>query len=168
MLTKRYFIRALKSVLYFFIVAFLLLALIYFISPEQVRQVQNFAEFLQRNSLLKMAIFLGAFGLIYPVIGYVTQKVPRSRPFSADDKEAVIKIFTNARFVLTNDDGSVLTFRIINPVARVTRVFEDAITVDYAANPLAVEGLRRDVTRLAKAIERYLRETDETAFQTNS
>ncbi|MDR0581993.1 MAG: hypothetical protein LBG31_03415 [Prevotellaceae bacterium] len=162
MLPKRYFIRALKSVLYFFIVALLLLALIYFISPKEARQVQNFAEFLQRNSLLKMAIFLGAFGLIYPLFGYITQKAPRSRPFSDSDKEAVIKIFANARFVPANDDGRVLTFRIINPVARVTRLFEDAITVDYTANPLTVEGQRRDVTRLAKAVERYLRETDET------
>ncbi|MDR0693839.1 MAG: hypothetical protein LBF81_00870 [Prevotellaceae bacterium] len=158
---KRYFIRALKSIVYFFTVLFLILALLYFITPEQERQVQSFMEFLQRSSLLKMVMFLGVFGLIYPFVGYITQKTSRSRPFSEGDKEAVIKIFANARFVPAKDDGSVLTFRIINPVARVTRIFEDAITVDYAANPLVVEGLRRDVTRLAKAVERYLRETDE-------
>ncbi|MDR2358510.1 MAG: hypothetical protein LBD87_01750 [Prevotellaceae bacterium] len=159
---KRYFIRALKSIVYFFAILFLILALIYFITPEQERQVQSFMEFLQRSSLLKMVLFLVVFGLIYPFIGYIAQKAPRSRPFSEGDKETVIKIFANARFVLANDDGSVLTFRIINPVARVTRIFEDAITVDYAANPLVVEGLRRDVMRLAKAVERYLRETDDS------
>ncbi|MDR3350334.1 MAG: hypothetical protein LBN98_01635 [Prevotellaceae bacterium] len=158
---KRYFIRAIKGIAYFFVLLILMLAIIYFITPAQERQVQSFTEFLQRSSLLKMALFLAVFGLIYPAMGYVTQKAPRSRPFSESDKEAVVKIFTNARFVLVNDDGATLTFRPANPIARITRVFEDAITVDYASNPLAVEGLRRDATRLSKAVERYLRETDE-------
>ncbi|MDR3132835.1 MAG: hypothetical protein LBU42_02280 [Prevotellaceae bacterium] len=135
---------------------FLILALIYFVTPEEERQVDSFLVFLQRNNLVLIALFLGAFGFIYPVIGYIAKKVPRSRPFSEDDKKEVEKIFTNARFVLTGDDGSALTFRPKNPVARVTRIFEDAITVDYASNPLVVEGLQRDVTRLSKTIERYL------------
>ncbi|MDR1406393.1 MAG: hypothetical protein LBI89_04235 [Prevotellaceae bacterium] len=155
---KRYPVRALKSIVYFFIIAFLLLALIYFLS---VHRTLGFAEFLQRNDLTMMAVFLGFFGLVYPAIGYVTQKTPRSRPFTDSDREAVVNIFTNARFTLTGDDGSVLTFRINNPVARVTRLFEDAITVNYAANPLEIEGLRRDVVRLSRAIERHLRQTDE-------
>jgi hypothetical protein len=158
---KRYVIRALKSILYFFSLAVLLIALIYFVTDKEARQVQSLMEFLQRSNLLNMAIFLGVFGLVYPFIGYVTQKAPRSRPFTDSDKEAVIKIFAAARFTPASDNGSTLTFRINNPVARVTRVFEDAITVNYAENPIVIEGLRRDVTRLAKAIERYLRETDE-------
>ena len=113
----RYFIRALKSIVYFFIMCLLLLALIYFITPVQDRQVHSFTEFLQRNNLLMMAIFLAAFGLIYPVIGYITQKVPRSRPFSEDDKKKVVGIFANARFELTGDNGSTLTFRPKNPAA---------------------------------------------------
>jgi hypothetical protein len=158
---KRYPVRALKYVLYFFIIALLVQALVYFLSSEAERQVRSFTDFLQRGDLVKMALFLAAFGVIYPFIGFTAHKVPRSRPFSADDKEAAVKIFTNARFVLAGDDGSTLTFRIANPVARITRVFEDAITVNYADNPLVVEGLRRDAGRLARAIEQHLRQTDE-------
>jgi hypothetical protein len=158
---KRYPIRALKSIVYFFALATLIMVVIYFCTDEKVRTVESFKEFLQRSNLLNMAIFLGVFGLVYPFIGYITQKAPRSRPFTESDKEAVIKIFTVARFTLASDNGSTLTFRIDNPVARVTRVFEDAVTVDYAANPVVIEGLRRDVTRLSRAIEQYLRQTDE-------
>lgn len=40
---------------------------------------------------------------------------------------------------------------------RIFRVFEDKITLDYRDNPLTIEGMRRDIQRIASHLEHYFR-----------
>jgi len=157
----RYPLRALKSIVLFFVLAKLLLALVYFTGAD--RASVSFLAFLQAqgDSLWKMALFLGVFGLIYPFIGYIAQRIPCARAFTEADQAAVRKLFADARFVLEREEAGKLFFRHVNPAARFTRVYEDTITVDCSSNPLVVEGLRRDAYRLARAVERYVRQRDE-------
>ncbi len=153
---KRYPIRALKSVLLFFILALLLLLIVYYTSADAERQVDSFWAFIQPN-LSKMLLFLAFFGLAYPFIGYVSQKVACLRELSAGDKEAIVTLFSNARFVLVKDENGRMVFHHVSPAARISRMFEDTITVDYSAESIMVEGLRRDALRLARSIDWYLR-----------
>jgi hypothetical protein len=161
-MSPRYLIRALKSVVSFFVLALLAIALVYFTTAEQERQV-SFWGFLQAgNNLTWMSVFLIFFGFVYPSIGYVSQKIACPRALSEADKEAIIRIFAAARFLPEQDADSRLRFRHRHRLTRFLRLYEDTITVDYSEhNTLTVEGLRRDAYRLARTVEWQLLKADE-------
>ncbi|MDR1681395.1 MAG: hypothetical protein LBS12_06410 [Prevotellaceae bacterium] len=158
----RYYIRAGKSILLFYTIALLAIAVIYFITPTQDRQVATFAEFLQQGVTLGwMSLFLALFGLVYPFFGYIRHRIPRPHPLTAEEKAIIVAVFANARFTLRKDDGQTLVFRPKSALTRGMRVYEDAITVDYAGDALTVEGLRRDADRLARGVEWKLNNSDD-------
>jgi hypothetical protein len=156
----RYFIRAVKSAVSFFVIASLAIVLVYFLSDGQEKVPFN--EYLQKgNNITWMAVFLGAFGFVYPLIGYAQNKSPLARVLSDDDKAVIVAVFVNARYVLANDDGHTLVFRHQSALTRLMRLYEDAITVDYSGNLLLTEGLRRDADRLARTVAWKLREKED-------
>lgn len=156
---KRYPIRAFKSIIMCLCLALIIFGLSYYLSPE--RHTMSFMELIERSNPTKIIIFLAAFGLIYPFIGYIRHNVALSHPFTAMEKEAIIKLFTDMRFKFVADTDGKLYFRSVNPAARITRMFEDTIEVDYTGNPLVVEGLRRDTYRIGKAIEWMFRKMEQ-------
>jgi hypothetical protein len=110
-------------------------------------------ELIYATDVSKLVIFFFAFGLIYPFIGYSTQKVYLNRSFE-EDKQEIIRLFSEFRFILEKDEEQKMIFRHKNPVARFMRLCEDRITLDYSQNPLEINGLRRDADRLVRLAQR--------------
>ena len=156
---QRYFIRALKSILMFFALG----ALIFFISyllGKGSRPDLTFMHLVRQSDTTSIALFFVAFGLVYPLIGFVKQKVYASKPFD-EYKQEIIRMFSQVNFVLVSDKGQKMKFQHKNALSRFMRLFyEDAIVVDYANTPILLSGLRRDTYRLARMIQYYIRNTE--------
>jgi hypothetical protein len=152
---QRYFIRALKSILLFFVMGTLFYALVYFIGKTEL----TFMEFIQQSKITNIVIFFVVFGLAYPLIGYVKQKVYASKPFE-EYKQEVIRMFAQVNFELTADENKKMVFRHKNALMRFMRLYEDAIVIDYSDSPVLVLGLRRDADRLSRIIQYYIRNAE--------
>ncbi len=152
---KRYPIRAIKSLVMFFALAALVFVLGYYLGGVQKKHPDiTFWAFAQMSNLKQMILFLGAFGLIYPLVGFVNKKIYTNGPLTAAQKQQIEAMFAAAKYVLTKDENNVMVFRPKASYVRFMRLlFEDSIRLDYSDNPLVMDGLRRDVYRLARNIE---------------
>jgi hypothetical protein len=103
-----------------------------------------------------LVIFLVAFGFVYPMIGYVKQKIYASKPFD-EYKQEVIRMFLQINFVLVSDEDKKLVFRHNGALARLMRLYEDTIVVDYSDSPILMIGLRRDTYRLSRMMQHFIR-----------
>ena len=56
-------------------------------------------------------------------------------------------------FVLESENDKEITFRHSRPLNRLTRMLEDRITLTFNADGFEMEGLRKDVFRLATGLE---------------
>ena len=63
---------------------------------------------------------------------------------------AVIKA---ARYVVENESDDTITFRFSSMTGRLTKMFEDRITISRTGAGITMEGLRKEVFRMASALE---------------
>ena len=154
---QRYFIRALKSILLFFIFGTLVFVLVYYTGTKS--SDVNFMDFVYMSNIKNIIIFFTVFGLVYPMIGYVKQKVYASKSFD-EYKEEVVRIFSQVNFVLISDKDKKMVFRPKSELLRLMRWYEDAVVVDYSDAPVLVNGLRRDAYRLSRRIQDYIRNVE--------
>lgn len=153
----KYLIRVVKYIIFYAILIFLMLVVVYFTSSNQEI---TFWELIRPGSQQNLIILIVAFSVVYPFIGFTKQKIYTNRPFD-QDKDAVIRIITESGFITASDNDGKLVFKAKRISMRIFRVFEDKITLDYTDNPLVMEGMRRDVQRIARHLEHYFRSTRE-------
>ena len=151
---KRYFIRALKSIILFFVLAILVFVISFVLGNSSDNPI-TFKELLHGSDLTSLAIFGVVFGAVYPLFGYIKRQVYTNHPLD-EEKQEVIRLFADARFELSSDEDMKITFRHKNPVARLLRLYEDRIEVDYSGNPVILSGARRDVDRLARRVQQLI------------
>jgi len=152
---KRYLIRALKSLIMFFGMALLIFMLAFYLGNVQKNHPDlTFWEFAKLSNLRQMGLFLGLFGLVYPMVGFVRKKIYTNGSLAATQKQQIIDMFSRTNYELEKDENMVLTFRYRTKHIRFMRLlYEDAIRVNYSGNPLIMDGLRKDVFRLSRGIE---------------
>ncbi|MDR0737510.1 MAG: hypothetical protein LBF39_00380 [Prevotellaceae bacterium] len=155
----RYFIRALKSIILFFVLAVLVFVISFVLGNSSDNPIA-FKDLLQGSDLFHLAIFGVVFGLVYPLFGYVKRKVYINHSFD-EEKQEIIRLFADVRFELLSDEDKKIIFRHKNPVARFMRLYEGSIEVDYSENPVILSGLRRDVDRLARRIQQLMQKETE-------
>jgi uncharacterized membrane protein YciS (DUF1049 family) len=154
-----YFIRALKSVVLFFVLVVLVFVLSFVLGNSSDNPI-TFRELLAGTDLSKFVIFGLVFGLVYPLFGYVKRKVYTNRPLDGE-KEAVIRLFADVRFEQVSDENRKMVFRPKSALTRFMRLYEDRIEVDYTDNPVVLSGLRRDVDRLARRVQQLVQKEAE-------
>jgi hypothetical protein len=107
-----------------------------------------------------MIILIVVFLLFTPFIGFTKQKIYTNGPFDRD-KDAVIRIITESGFIRHRIQTE-RWFSKQNALACVFSAFlKTKITLDYTDNPLVMEGMRRDVQRIASHMEHYFRSNRE-------
>lgn len=153
----RYLIRVVKYIIFYAILIFLMLVVVYFTSST--RDI-TFWELIRPGQQTNLIILIVAFSVVYPFIGFTKQKIYTNRPFD-QDKDAVIRIITESGFIPASDTDGKVVFKAKRISMRIFRVFEDKITLDYTDNPLVMEGMRRDVQRIARHMEHYFRSNRE-------
>ncbi len=150
-MVKQYIRRILKTLLQFIIIIGLMLLIIYLTS----RDSRDYGKLLTSKGAINMLYFLGFIALFYPMFAYTKKKVYLNHEFEKDRK-SIEDIFAGAKYQLVKEEPGKLYFRPKSKLYRAMRLYEDTIVLDYTDNPIVFEGMRKDVYRLARYIERVV------------
>ena len=153
----KYFIRAVKYFIYICVlvtIVLTVLVLIHAVSPDiNVMFKEGW------GSVAKIAIVFAAISAIYPIFGY--RKVLAGVLGELDGLRGDVVSYMEERgYRLESESGEVMTFRSRSPLNRFFRVWEDRITVTKTLGGFDIEGLSRDVTHIASALEYKFRNSE--------
>lgn len=104
-------------------------------------------------------IILGLFAgvsAIYPLFGYSRRRIDVTGE-PAEFRPALLKAMERRGYRLEKEEDRAMTFRLVSPLNRLTRLYEDRITLQPVLGGLEAEGLSRDLARAVSAIEYQLR-----------
>ena len=130
----KYFIRSVKYFFYFAILTSLIIAALVATGMADGNIETMFEG--GYNALWKMAIF---FVLV---------------------RGTVISYLQDHHFELESEDGDIFTFRQRGFLNRLTRMYEDRLTLIIREDSIEVEGLRKDAFRIATGLEYRLNPRD--------
>ncbi len=106
-------------------------------------------------SVAKIAAMFAVVAAIYPRFGYRRQMAHVLGELDGL-RDGVVKCMEERGYVLESEDGETMTFRSRSTLNRIFRLGEDRITVTKTLGGFEVEGLARDIIRVAFAIENKL------------
>lgn len=104
------------------------------------------------SAIWKIAVFFVLVAAVYPKVGFICRSVPAQGSWN-DIREAVISFMKERQYDLETEDGQSVTFRHRGALNKLTRMYEDRITLTLTEEGFAMEGLRKDVFRLATGLE---------------
>ena len=149
----KYLIRAVK---YFFYFAILSSAIIY--ALVLIGAVEGNIEAIFEggyDSLWKIAVFFAAVASVYPNLAFIKRDIRATGSLSLY-QEAIIEFMKERRYELESSNDEMLCFRIKGTAGKLAKMYEDRITFSSSFDGIQMEGLRKDVLRLASGLESYL------------
>lgn len=149
----RYLIRAIK---YFFY--FSLLTTIIIFALVLIGAVEGNIDSIFRggyDALWKIAIFFALVAAIYPKLGFITREVPVDKDWE-EIRDQAIAFFKERRYDIESETPQAVTFRIRGVTGKISKMYEDRITVTRRPGGYDIEGLRKDVLRLAIGFENLM------------
>lgn len=145
-----------RSVKYFFYFAFLTTAIVFvliFIGAVN-GDINDIFEG-GYNALWKMGLFFAVVAAAYPKLGFVARDVEVDRDWS-EVTDVVKDYFKNRRYQLESENADTLTFIRRSTAERLSRMYEDRITLSKTGTGFRMEGLRKDVLLAASGLEHTL------------
>jgi hypothetical protein len=152
----RYLIRALKYLLYFAIIFFLIVAIVYLFSSQKAAGL-SFVDLFKEGSLPKIAIFFVIVSAIYPKLSFYKKELYLNGDFTKY-AEMVDSVMKTLDYVPETKEAGVVTYIKKSAYARLTRMYEDRVTFEIGENPVKVEGYRKDLLRILSAINYHVRQ----------
>ena len=146
----KYIIRALKYFVYISLIVTLILAVL-----VGLKLVSSDINVMFRNgwrSVLQIELMFLAVSFIYPRFGYTKRGVRVPGSYS-EIRDKVVSFMEERGYELETEEGENLTFRLRNRFNRATRTWEDRITLTRELAGFYMEGISKDVARLASAME---------------
>lgn len=154
----KYLVRSIK---YFFYFTFLTsVILLVFVLTGMVEADINSMFDGGYDALWKIAMIFAIAAAAYPKVGFITRDVHTERSWE-DIHDEIISNLRDREFCLESEDGNTMTFRYRSTVGRLSRMFEDRITLTRTQDGFEMEGLRKDVLRIAMALEYRLNPHEE-------
>lgn len=149
----KYIIRAIKYFFYFaFITSAIVVALVLIGAVEgDINEIFDGGY----TALWKIAAFFAIVAAVYPKVGFIRREIPVSRDWD-DIKEETIGYFRDRRYILESENGNTVTFRCRDIASRISKMYEDRIIITQTQDGWVMEGLRKDVLRLAAGWEHRL------------
>lgn len=154
----RYLIRAFKYLAYFMIFFILIVGLL-FIFSSQRKAGLSFTDLFEEGSFPKLAIFFVVIAAVYPALGFQKRKLYLNGDFSKY-AGVVHEAMESLGYALESEDGDTVTYRLNSGYGRATRMWEDRITFSTNDNPVIVEGIRKDLVRIASAVNFKIKEIE--------
>lgn len=146
----KYLVRAIKYFFYFAILTTLIILALIFTGLAESDVEQLFRG--GTDSIWKIAVFFIAVAAVYPKVGFINKSVPGKGNWN-DNRDTITSYMNEHSFVLESENDNEITFRHSRPLNRLTRMLEDRITLTFNADGFEMEGLRKDVFRLATGLE---------------
>ena len=156
--TMKYIIRAIKYFFYFAIVTTAIVAVLIFIGA-----VENNIDAIFEggyNALWKMAIFFAAVAAVYPSLAFIKRDIAFDGGFEAH-KDDIIDYMKERQYELETSTENGLSFRIKGIAGKLTKMNEDRITITPTLEGAQMEGLRKDIIRLAMGLESRLQQQND-------
>ena len=152
----KYFIRAVK---YFFYFAFLTTAIVLVLVATGMAS-SDINELFEGgyNALWKMAIFFAVVGAVYPKLGFISRKMYIQKG-KDEIRDAAVEYMSERSYGFESETPDSMTFRYRGTIGRLTRMYEDRIILTRTEDGYIMEGLRKDVMRLATGLEYRLNPT---------
>lgn len=107
------------------------------------------------NSIWKIAVFFVLVASVYPKLGFITREVASDKAWK-EVRDTIVKYMGEHRYVIESETPEVVTFRVKGFISKLTKMYEDRITLTKTPTGWNVEGLRKDAFRLASGIENRL------------
>lgn len=149
----RYFIRSVKYFLYFsFLTTAIILALVLIGAVEG--DIDTIFEG-GYSAIWKIAIFFAVIAAVYPKFGFVSRKVETTADWDTV-KDAAKRYFQEKQFRTEEEGADFVSFRRRSPFERLTKMYEDRITLRKTDEGYVLEGLRKDVFLYASGLEHNL------------
>ena len=145
----KYTIRAIKYFFYFaFFATAIILALVFIgIVEADINAIFEHGY----DDLWKIAAFFGVVAAVYPNLAFITRQV--SIDGERDTINEDIRTFMRERrYDLESEDAEGMTFRFHSLAGKLSKMFEDRITIKWNEEGYTIEGLRKDVLRLAAGL----------------
>lgn len=151
----RYFIRAVKYFIYFILLFVVIMAVLVLTGAAEGDISTMFRG--GYSALWKIAVIFAVISAIYPSVGFIRKEA--MIPGNWEEDKDIIKEFMGGRgYVLETEDTGTMSFRKTG-MSRFTRMYEDRVTLSAKIGGVEIEGMRKDVLRLAMGLEsRFRRE----------
>ena len=107
------------------------------------------------NALWKMGVFFALVAAVYPKLGFIVRDVEAKQSWN-EIKGISKEYFKNRRYQLESETDDTLTFIRRSTVERISRMYEDRITLSKTETGFKMEGLRKDVLLAASGLEHTL------------
>ena len=149
----KYLVRSVKYFFYFSIITSLIVTALVMIGA-----VEGDIDSIFRggySALWKIAIFFAIVAAVYPKVGFITREIPVDKDWD-EIRETAVGYFRDRRYDIESESDSEVTFRLRGAVGRLTKMNEDRLTLRRTADGYTLEGLRKDVLRLAIGLEHRL------------
>jgi hypothetical protein len=149
----KYLVRSVKYFFYFAIITSLIVTALVMIGA-----VEGDIDSIFRggySALWKIAIFFAIVAAVYPKVGFITRDIPVDKDWD-EIRETAVGYFRDRRYDIESESASEVTFRLRGAVGRLTKMNEDRLTLRRTADGYTLEGLRKDVLRLAIGLEHRL------------
>ena len=151
----RYFIRAVKYFIYFTLLFIVIMAILVLTGAAEGDISTMFKG--GYSALWKIALIFAVISAIYPSVGFIRKEamIPGSWE---EDKDAIKAFMAGRGYTLELEDTGTMSFRK-KGTGRFTRMYEDRIVFTAKIGGVELEGMRKDVIRLAMGLEsRFRRE----------
>ena len=152
----KYLVRSIKYFFYFAFFTTLVLFALVFLNMADSNLESNFAG--GSADFLKIGLFYAAVAAVYPKLAFINRKLYIDA--SADMQAELILFFQDYRYVLESQTEDTMTFRIKGVGPRLIKMCEDRITITRTLDGYYMEGLRKDVLRLASGLEYKFQEPE--------
>lgn len=154
----KYFIRSVKYFFYFAIITTLIISVLIIIGITDGNIDTMFRG--GYSAIWKIAVFFALVAAIYPKIGFASRRLYVSGTWEDVRNAASIHMAEHSYIPESETDDS-MTFRCRNTTSRISKMYEDAIILKKTDDGYVLEGLRKDVIRLAAGLEYRLTPRDE-------
>ena len=146
----KYTIRAIKYFFYFaFFATAIILALVFIgIVEADINAIFEHGY----DDLWKIALFFGAVAAVYPNVAFINRQVTVDGERNIV-KEDIKRFLEDRHYDLESEDAEGMTFRIHGLAGKLSKMYEDRITIRWNSDGFTMEGLRKDILRLATGLE---------------
>ncbi|MDR1416609.1 MAG: hypothetical protein LBJ57_04225 [Prevotellaceae bacterium] len=151
---KRYPIRAVKQVAYFYIFFILLYLVLHLVSGKSLATLPDFSTLFTPRLLIGLSLL----GVCYPLIGFVSVRELLTEGGMEKHEQPLREIMSRSDYKLVKIENAKLIFRAYSPMRRVLTMFEDDITMELMDDgTLLISGLRKEVSRIRLRVGDYVR-----------
>ena len=149
----KYIIRAIKYFIYFSLMCTVIVTALVLIGAVEGDINSIFQD--GYESIWKIAIFFALVAAVYPKVGFICRPVNVARSWN-EIREDVTDYMSERRYRLETESDETVTFRFEGAAGRLSKMYEDRLTLSKTADGWSLEGLRKDVFRLSMGLEHRL------------